>query len=472
MTVGVDSVLRAEFKRAYQGLLLAWNMGYRRVTLEVDNKTVVDKINSSEIAAQYTNLLFAIRSLIRREWDVQVPCLERQTLLQTTLLPLSSGRKKQQTEAEFQFLNREKMDPDQDPDITSWIIEFCARQKMSRRLLNKIVKNLRVPISKCSYRSRETLFLRFIEDEIADGSVSEEILDLLHMIEELHNEKSVQIRDSMKSAYRAIAAVCTVKWLGGNSNEAVKKMWKERVDKLGQLKSELLTGELIQEIESVYDSNALSGETESLRLVEAYLTDAFGLLGTPFLELASMQIANADVCLRSALGLPFLETTDLSATEEPAETMESEITSPEVTRLRVRKALNFSCQELKLLFGDPCFEALNKKTSINTLSTTGTQDFDSFECDNSVDDPTTQVHFDSLSIDEAPVSSCSNSRPTELLKKRRPVKRWTLEEEDALRGGVEEFGKGNWKLILRFKQDIFGNRTEVDLKDKWRNMTR
>ncbi|KAL7187363.1 hypothetical protein ACSBR1_037434 [Camellia fascicularis] len=33
-------------------------------------------------------------------------------------------------------------------------------------------------------------------------------------------------------------------------------------------------------------------------------------------------------------------------------------------------------------------------------------------------------------------------------------------------------GIGNWKLILNSYRDIFEERTEVDLKDKWRNMIR
>ncbi|PRQ34801.1 putative transcription factor MYB-HB-like family [Rosa chinensis] len=56
--------------------------------------------------------------------------------------------------------------------------------------------------------------------------------------------------------------------------------------------------------------------------------------------------------------------------------------------------------------------------------------------------------------------------------KRRKVKRWSLHEEDTLRTGVQKYGRGNWKLILDAYRDVFVERTEVDLKDKWRNMTK
>ncbi|CAN1179981.1 Single myb histone 5 [Linum perenne] len=54
---------------------------------------------------------------------------------------------------------------------------------------------------------------------------------------------------------------------------------------------------------------------------------------------------------------------------------------------------------------------------------------------------------------------------------RRRKRRWSAEEEAALREGVAEFGKGKWKIILESRRDLFDDRTEVDLKDKWRNMT-
>jgi len=48
---------------------------------------------------------------------------------------------------------------------------------------------------------------------------------------------------------------------------------------------------------------------------------------------------------------------------------------------------------------------------------------------------------------------------------------WTKEEMDLLVEGVEEFGVGKWADI---KQKFFPDsmRTEVDIKDKYRNMTK
>ncbi|CAL0301348.1 unnamed protein product [Lupinus luteus] len=55
-------------------------------------------------------------------------------------------------------------------------------------------------------------------------------------------------------------------------------------------------------------------------------------------------------------------------------------------------------------------------------------------------------------------------------KKRK--RKWTSLEEETLRDGVKIFGEGSWAAIRSFYSNIFENRSGVDLKDKWRNMTR
>ncbi|KAK1312928.1 Telomere repeat-binding factor 4 [Acorus calamus] len=53
-----------------------------------------------------------------------------------------------------------------------------------------------------------------------------------------------------------------------------------------------------------------------------------------------------------------------------------------------------------------------------------------------------------------------------------PKQKWTTEEEEALRAGVDKHGAGKWRTIQ--KDPEFSNylsaRSNIDLKDKWRNM--
>ncbi|KAK1645725.1 hypothetical protein QYE76_063530 [Lolium multiflorum] len=53
-----------------------------------------------------------------------------------------------------------------------------------------------------------------------------------------------------------------------------------------------------------------------------------------------------------------------------------------------------------------------------------------------------------------------------------PKQRWTSEEDAALRAGIAKHGVGNWRMILKDPKfsSILRYRSNVDLKDKWRNM--
>ncbi|KAK9827119.1 hypothetical protein WJX74_007061 [Apatococcus lobatus] len=55
---------------------------------------------------------------------------------------------------------------------------------------------------------------------------------------------------------------------------------------------------------------------------------------------------------------------------------------------------------------------------------------------------------------------------------RRKIGRWTEEETNALIRLTQEIGKSKWKKILEAGEGIFQNRSQVDLKDKWRNLER
>jgi hypothetical protein len=55
-------------------------------------------------------------------------------------------------------------------------------------------------------------------------------------------------------------------------------------------------------------------------------------------------------------------------------------------------------------------------------------------------------------------------------RRRRKNQKWSEEEVETLKREVGKYGKGRWKLILQKNYDVFQDRTEVHLKDKWRNM--
>ncbi|WOL19602.1 hypothetical protein Cni_G28404 [Canna indica] len=54
-----------------------------------------------------------------------------------------------------------------------------------------------------------------------------------------------------------------------------------------------------------------------------------------------------------------------------------------------------------------------------------------------------------------------------------PKQKWTPEEEAALKAGVNKHGPGKWRTILKDPEfsSVLCMRSNVDLKDKWRNMS-
>ncbi|PNS93025.1 hypothetical protein POPTR_018G066300v4 [Populus trichocarpa] len=54
-----------------------------------------------------------------------------------------------------------------------------------------------------------------------------------------------------------------------------------------------------------------------------------------------------------------------------------------------------------------------------------------------------------------------------------PKQKWKSEEEEALRAGIAKHGTGKWKNIQRDPEfnPYLRSRSNIDLKDKWRNMT-
>lgn len=67
---------------------------------------------------------------------------------------------------------------------------------------------------------------------------------------------------------------------------------------------------------------------------------------------------------------------------------------------------------------------------------------------------------------------CLHSSPTLALFRPVQTVRWLPHEVDLLLALTREHGPGSWAAILSAANGQLGDRTQVDLKDKWRNLTR
>lgn len=65
---GTSTAYRAELWGVFQGLKLAWELGYRRINVQVDNKTVVHALNTQSMhPCSNSDVIRAIKDLLSRQ---------------------------------------------------------------------------------------------------------------------------------------------------------------------------------------------------------------------------------------------------------------------------------------------------------------------------------------------------------------------------------------------------------------------
>lgn len=468
--------------------------------------------------------------------------------------------------------------------ICCWIAEFLVRQPDTSHVVKKLLPELE--LSNDDIRLKKTLVLRSIADEIAEGSISETILDSLEILEELDRKEGSKMTESMKRAYCAVAVECTVKYLvvgefnKGKYLDALKRIWEKRIQGLQRSgTSELVCsseelGKRREEIEAaVWDKKVCmvltkrNTRNDALNSVRDYIVEAFAMMGPAYLEVAvrkTMEMNQGpdmdgardgtlennarrepdgvgDEMVDRAEGqkfddkeigddasrLPFSEVAlakgkeicknmlrekniahwrchvgsiEISDAEESnAEPLYSKcdpILNPEYNK--VQGELNTSISELGATLKDTLRNALQVAETLRPrtvkesikMETQGNHLNDARKCTLMEWNSTAHTYeWDDLT-DDSPIGASSSTDRIHLptnkrmtlspLKRqtfaklggRRKPKKWSLEEEDVLRNAVKKYGKGNWKLILNLHHDVFLERNEGDLKDKWRNMMR
>lgn len=86
------SVMEAELWGILDGLTVAWECGYRRVVVEVDNATVAQWCaNPSEAGLDERNLAGGVRDLLGREWEIRVTHVFREANLVADALANLAG---------------------------------------------------------------------------------------------------------------------------------------------------------------------------------------------------------------------------------------------------------------------------------------------------------------------------------------------------------------------------------------------
>ncbi|XP_027932130.1 uncharacterized protein LOC114187915 isoform X2 [Vigna unguiculata] len=183
-----------------------------------------------------------------------------------------------------------------DTDISRWVMEFLLRSSVPDSLIQKALNAL--PLSGADSRLKKTLLLRTLRCLLLKASLSETVLQILELLEEIDGASTSV---ALRRAYVAVAVECTVKYLAaapddpeGEFSGAVRRIWRGRVAAVEARRSGLMSGELTRwrdDVEAALgDSRAcerladLNSRREAMKELMTYLNEAWESMGPSFLE--------------------------------------------------------------------------------------------------------------------------------------------------------------------------------------------
>ncbi|KAK8601796.1 hypothetical protein V6N12_051621 [Hibiscus sabdariffa] len=68
--IGICSILDAELWDVLEGLNHVWNLGYRKIEVELDSLTVVRIIHGKVSVGAHSNLINHVHEILRRDWEI------------------------------------------------------------------------------------------------------------------------------------------------------------------------------------------------------------------------------------------------------------------------------------------------------------------------------------------------------------------------------------------------------------------
>ncbi|XP_027932131.1 uncharacterized protein LOC114187915 isoform X3 [Vigna unguiculata] len=398
-----------------------------------------------------------------------------------------------------------------DTDISRWVMEFLLRSSVPDSLIQKALNAL--PLSGADSRLKKTLLLRTLRCLLLKASLSETVLQILELLEEIDGASTSV---ALRRAYVAVAVECTVKYLAaapddpeGEFSGAVRRIWRGRVAAVEARRSGLMSGELTRwrdDVEAALgDSRAcerladLNSRREAMKELMTYLNEAWESMGPSFLEsVAAMSKGLTKQKEDFVVSGNWIDNGHDNGNDGDHACMEDVAMHDE----------NQAMQQLEeKIDANPevggCDLPLQRdkvvRSKLATSDTNIEPPIENQSPDVDVPDPNvcrSIVLFQSNDANLGKKSSvhCSDMHQPNLMERnrtahtlewddsidnspqviqpRRKKRKWSSLEEETLRAGVKMFGEGNWATIRSFYSNIFDNRSGVDLKDKWRNMIR
>ncbi|KAL9256487.1 Single myb histone 3-like protein [Drosera capensis] len=420
-----------------------------------------------------------------------------------------------------------------DKDVAKWIQEFLLSQRndCAESALEKLFSLF--PIDDNKPQLKKMYLLHILELEISkQESVSETTLDVLESIEEMSSRNGKPASSKMKAAYCAVAVACTIPYVGSDDYvEIVGRVWWKREGRMEKkakgtgLVSDEYTDRMLDIEKGGWDDSVIERMNKvdvvavAVEKVRIYLEEAWAEIRPPMLDFSAKGYirvgglgfvgADDDFADGFVRGCPSrkkavgagddddvivlsdvcCETNFIggsSGGQRGAGDVDNDVITLPAVRCETNAVGESSGGQRRAGDGDDDVIILRDVSGATNAvgESSGGQcgDCDTpAECRNlgevvsrwsnllkrSLGPPSNRTYAPRPNDNKA-----SNVEPHEKFAMRRKRKNWTLEEEDALVEGIKRFGEGNWKIINLAYRSILVDRTDVDLKDKWRNMNR
>ncbi|KAL2324018.1 hypothetical protein Fmac_023076 [Flemingia macrophylla] len=407
-----------------------------------------------------------------------------------------------------------------DATVGGWALDFVVRNPFAEsNLIGKVLSA--IPRSDFDSHLKKAFLVKFLQHYLSTVSIGEVILHILEMLEEFHRADGSPVTAAMRAAYCAVAVECTLKYLQVEVDKnpfysrAVEKIWRYKVSRMkssGCCEGSFMYSEELKQWKSDIETSlsdsqvrerlaSIDTRREAINKLRVYLAEALVGLGPFFPEVeASVHTDKVPA------------TEHLEAQHQEREIQEiNEAANEEVhlaTTIEFQKIGECSSSRVQTLVKDsllhssevneethfkkqsrdtdvPCPDVINNNEAAMMENDQAsiphsrvhrpslTEKNSTYEWDDSIDGGTSNLErrFDLPRSKVRKISPSKKCEPTNITK-RRKAKKWSQQEVETLKTAVDKFGRGNWKIILNSYRDIFEGRTEVDLKDKWRNLTR
>ncbi|MED6163645.1 hypothetical protein PIB30_081970 [Stylosanthes scabra] len=323
------------------------------------------------------------------------------------------------------------------------------------------------PIPEYIYRCKKASLLNSLKDELHNTPlIHEHMLYKLEFLEELDYRIGSPVSPSFSAAYCAVAVQCTLMHLSAHSSDdvistdsayvkAINRIWRDHISYMESYSSsgvgcQLYNAELKRwgdEIKaSISDPSVLkrlesyNSREDAISKLKDYLVEASQDLSAYFLVIAFFTASHAD-----------------SSYPASVEFVRHKQEASKLVSLAVR--LHLALQRDTDLRGQYVSAATSAEE--RNESERGLHE--------GASDHATKIQLPSPK--RWKISPLRKYEERNIIM-RRKKKRWSKLEEETLRSAVNQHGEGNWKLILSAHMDVFEERTDVDLKDKWRNIKR